>query len=170
VTRLTPKILNLSDGEGDQLQQLINRHNTPQQIVLRAKIILMASEGQNHREIARNLGINRQMARLWRNRWLETEGKELSIFQRLQDQERVGTPVKFSMEQVIELFALACSPPEDYGRPISHWTPRELADEIMKQGIIQSISVRHVGRLLEEAELKPHQSRYWLTPPCGRRI
>lgn len=35
----------------------------------------------------------------------------------------------------------------------------------MKQGIIESISVRHVGRLLEEAELKPHQSRYWLTPP-----
>jgi len=170
VTRLTPKILNLSDGERNQLQQLINRHNTPQQIVLRAKIILMASEGQNHREIARNLDINRQMARLWRNRWLETEGKELSIFQRLKDQERVGTPVKFSIEQVIELFALACSPPSDYGRPISHWTPRELTDEIMKQGIIESISVRHVGRLLEEAELKPHQSRYWLTPPCGRRI
>ncbi|MEH1834535.1 MAG: helix-turn-helix domain-containing protein [Nostoc sp.] len=165
MTRLTPKILNLSDGERDQLQQLINRHNTPQQIVLRAKIILMASEGENHREIARNLNINRQMARLWRNRWLETEGKELSIFQRLQDQERVGTPVKFSMEQVIELFALACSPPSDYGRPISHWTPRELADEIIKQGIIESISVRHIGRLLEEAELKPHQSRYWLTPP-----
>jgi len=170
VTRLTPKILNLSDGERNQLQQLINRHNTPQQIVLRAKIILMASEGQNHRQIARNLDINRQMARLWRNRWLETEGKELSIFQRLKDQERVGTPVKFSIEQVIELFALACSPPSDYGRPISHWTPRELTDEIMKQGIIESISVRHVGRLLEEAELKPHQSRYWLTPPCGRRI
>jgi|GEM_PF-4617475 len=38
----------------------------------------------------------------------------------------------FSMEQVVELFALACSPPEDYGRPISHWTPRELTDEIIK--------------------------------------
>jgi putative transposase len=125
----------------------------------------MASEGQNHREIARNLDINRQMARLWRNRWLETNGKDLSILQRLQDQERVGAPVKFSMEQVIELFALACSPPSDYGRPISHWSSRELADEIIKQGIIESISVRHVGRLLEEAEVKPHQSRYWLTPP-----
>jgi putative transposase len=130
----------------------------------------MASEGQNHREIARNLDINRQTARLWRNRWLETEGKELSIVQRLQDSERVGAPGKFSMEQVIELFALACSPPEDYGRPISHWTARELADEIIKQGIIESISIRHVGRLLEEAELQPHASRYWLTPPCGRSI
>ena len=165
MARLTPKILNLSDGDRHELQQLINRHNTPQQIALRAKIILMASVGQNHREIGRSLNINRQMARLWRNRWLETEGKELSIFQKLQDAERVGAPAKFSMEQVIELFALACSPPSDYGRPISHWTPRELADEIMKQGIIESISVRHVGRLLEEAQLKPHQSRYWLTPP-----
>ena len=35
----------------------------------------------------------------------------------------------------------------------------------MKQGIIESISVRHVGRLLEEVEIKPHVSRYWLTPP-----
>jgi putative transposase len=165
VAKLTPKTLNLSDDERIQLQLLSDRHNTPQQIARRARIILMASEGQNHREIARKLDINRQMARLWRNRWLETNGKDLSILQRLQDQERVGAPVKFSMEQVIELFALACSPPEDYGRPISHWSSRELAEEIIKQGIIESISVRHVGRLLEEAEVKPHQSRYWLTPP-----
>ena len=79
MARLTPKILNLSDGDCHELQQLINRHNTPQQIALRAKIILMASEGQNHREIARSLDINRQMARLWRMRWLETDGKDLSI-------------------------------------------------------------------------------------------
>lgn len=165
MARLAPKPLNLSDCERNELQQLINRHNTPQQIALRAKIILLASDGQNHREIARTLDIGRDMARKWRNRWFATSGQELSVTQRLQDGERVGAPGKFSMEQVIEVFALACSPPEDYGRPISHWTNRELADEIMKQGIIESISVRHVGRLLEEAHLKPHQSRYWLTPP-----
>ena len=177
MARLAPKVLNLNQSDAcgglrlrSELQQLINRHNTAQQLVLRAKIILLASEGKNHGEIARILDISLDMARLWRNRWFETSDKELSILQRLQDLERIGAPVKFSMEQVIELFALACSPPEDYGRPISHWTPRELADEMMKQEIIENISVRHVGRLLEEAELKPHQSRYWLTPPCGRRI
>lgn len=85
MARLAPKILNLSDDEREQLQKLINRHNTPQILTIRAKIILMASEGQNHRQIARNFDINRQMARLWRNRWLETEGQELSIFQRLQE-------------------------------------------------------------------------------------
>ena len=165
MARLAPKELKLSDCDRLELQQLVNRHNTPQQIVVRAKIILLGSKGKNHGEIARTLDISLDMARLWRNRWLETSDRELSIFQRLQDSERTGAPVKFSMEQVIELFALACSPPEDYGRPISHWTPKELADEIMKQGIIESISVRHVGRLLKEAELKPYQSRYWLTPP-----
>jgi len=167
VARLAPKELNLSDGDRAELQKLVNRHNIAQQIVLRARIILLASEGKNHGEIARTLDIGIDMARLWRNRWLETNERELSIIQRLQDSERIGAPVKFSMEQVIELFALACSSPSDYGRPISHWTPRELAEEIMEQGIIKSISVRHVGRLLEEAKLKPHQSRYWLTPPCG---
>lgn len=85
--------------------------------------------------------------------------------QRLQAQERVGAPVKFSMEQIIELFALACSSPFDYGRPISHWTSRTLADEIMKQGIIESISVRHVGFLLEEAEVKPHALSLLVNPP-----
>ena len=166
MARLAPKELKLNDGDRLELQQLVSRHNTPQQVVLRAKIILLASSGKNNGEIARILEISLDMARLWRKRWLKTSDKELSVFQRLKDLERGGAPVKFSMEQVIELFALACSPPEDYGRPISHWTSRELADEIVKQGIIESISVRHVGRLLEEAELKPHQSRYWLTPPC----
>jgi len=106
VAKLTPKTLSLSDDERTQLQQLRDRHNRPQQIALGVRIILMASDSQNHREIARSLDINRQMARLWRNRWLETDDKDLSILQRLQYQERVGPPVKFSMEQVIELFAL----------------------------------------------------------------
>lgn len=167
MARLAPKELSLSDSEQNELQELISRHKTPQQIVIRAKIIILASSGKNNGEIARILDISLDMARLWRNRWIETQETELSGVQKLQDSERLGAPPKFSMEQVIDLFALACSPPSDYGRPISHWTSRELRDEIIKQGMFESISVRHVGRLLEEAQLKPHQSRYWLTPPPG---
>ena len=70
-----------------------------------------------------------------------------------------------SLEQLLHLFALACEKPEDYGRPISHWTARELADAVIKQGIVERISPRHVGRLMNEADLKPHQSQYWLNPP-----
>lgn len=67
--------------------------------------------------------------------------------------------------KITQLYALACAPPEQYGRPISYWTDAELADEMMKQQVVDSISPRHVGRLLAEAELKPHQTRYWLYPP-----
>jgi len=34
---------------------------------------------------------------------------------------------------------------------------------MQKRGIVKSISERHVGRLLAEADLKQHQIRYWLT-------
>jgi putative transposase len=68
--RLTPTTLQLSDVERQELQQLVKRHSTPQQIALRAKIILLADQGQNHRQIARVLEISRDMARHWRHRWL----------------------------------------------------------------------------------------------------
>ncbi|MDB9310964.1 hypothetical protein PN471_20505 [Aphanizomenon sp. CS-733/32] len=44
MTILAPKILNLKDSDRLELQQLINKHNTPQQIALRAKIIVMISQ------------------------------------------------------------------------------------------------------------------------------
>ncbi len=69
------------------------------------------------------------------------------------------------MEQITQLYAIACSPPEQYGRPLSHWSARELALEMVEQSVVESISEQHVGRLLKEADLKPHQSNYWLTPP-----
>lgn len=97
MARLAPKKLKLSDGDRLELQQLVNRHNTPQQIVLRAKIILLGSKSKNHREIARTLDISLDMARLWRNRWLSTSDRELSIFQRLQDSERTGSPRKLAL-------------------------------------------------------------------------
>lgn len=58
---------------GSNYNRRVNRHNTPQQIAIRASIILLANEGQNHREIARTLNISRDMARLWRNRWRSVE-------------------------------------------------------------------------------------------------
>lgn len=165
MTRLAPKSLTLNQCDRQELEKLLNRRSTPQQIALRAKIILLADKGNNNREIEREVNISQFMARRWRNRWLELSDRSIPVIERLEDEERSVKPAKFSMEQVVELFALACSEPEDYGRPISNWTTRELAEDMVKQGIVESISPRHVGRLLEEAQIKPHQSRYWLTPP-----
>jgi putative transposase len=163
--KLAPCPVQLNEAERKELQQLIKRHTTPQQIALRAQIILLASGGKNHRQIARELNISRDMARTWRERWLESRERQVTIEKRLQDAERNGAPLTFSAEQVIQLFAIACENPADSERPISHWTAGELAQEMVKRRIVKSISPRHVRRLLEEAQLKPHQIRYWLTPP-----
>ena len=104
------------------------------------------------------------MSRRWRDRWLEMRPRDIVVEACLHDAPRAGGPPSFTLEQIIQLYALACAPPEQYGRPISHWTPQELADELMQQQIVECISPLHVGRLLKEADLKPHQSRYWLPP------
>ena len=165
MARLSPKSLSLTIGDRQELEKLVDRHNTSQKVAIRAKIILLANKGSNNREIGRELNISRYMARRWRNRWLELSERSVPVIEKLKDSERSGTPAKFKMEQVVELFALACCSPKDYGRPICDWTARELAEEMKKQGMVEDISPRHVGRLLQEAQIKPHQNRYWLTPP-----
>ena len=67
----------------------------------------------------------------------------------LADEPRPGTPPTFGPEQVVRIVALACeNPREESGRPITHWTPPELADEAVKRGIVESILPRSVGRFL----------------------
>ncbi len=61
-----------------------------------------------------------------------------------------------------QVLAVACEPPEKSGRPITHRTAHELADEVVKRGIVDSISTTQVGRYLREAAMQPHKSRYWL--------
>jgi putative transposase len=163
--RMAATLITLTAAEAAELEKLARRPSTAQQIARRATIILRASRGESHGQISRELGISKDMSRLWHHRWLEVSPRGIPVVDRLRDAPRPGTPATFSLEQITQLYVLACAPPEQYGRPISHWSPQELADEMVKQKIVERISVRHVGRLLAEAELKPHQSRYWLHPP-----
>jgi putative transposase len=49
---------------------------------------------------------------------------------------------------------VACEDPQESGRPVTHWTPRELAEEVIKRGIVTSISPRSVGRFLGRRRLE----------------
>ena len=82
-----------------------------------------------------------------------------AVEQVLRDEPRAGSPGKFSPEPIVEILAVACEPPEKSGRPITHWTAHELADEVVKRDIVPSISVTQVGRYLREAALQPRKKR-----------
>ena len=58
----------------------------------------------------------------------------------LSDAPRAGAHGKFSAEQMTQIMAVACESPEQSGRPVDHWTHRELADEAKQRGIVLSIS------------------------------
>lgn len=145
-----PPTVTLSEVERQSLQRLI-RHSTPQQIALRAYLIL-AADGLNNAQIARQEAVSLDTARLWRTRWLGLQPIELtalSVEERLADAPRSGAPATITDEQVSKIVALACEAPERSGRPISQWSAREIADEIERRGIVERISGRHARRLLK---------------------
>jgi putative transposase len=145
-------ILNLTEAERQGLERLGKRHTVGQQIALRGRIVLAAGAGKSNAQIAREMGITVRMACLWRQRWLGLQViplAELSIKERLQDLPRPGAPPRITADQVCRIVALACEKPEDSERPISQWTAREIADEIVKRGIVERISGRHAARLLK---------------------
>ena len=148
-----PPSIILTPVERQALEVLRRQHSAPQQLVLRARIVLACAQPLNNAQVARELAVSIDAARLWRRRWLETAPTDpedpLDVAARLQDWPRPGAPGRFTAEQFCQLIAMGCEIPEGSERPISHWTPREMADEAKKRGIVDQISARHVGRLLK---------------------
>ena len=147
-----PPVIELTESVRQGLMALTRRHTIPQQIALRARIILAAAKGNNNCEIARQWGIGVDMVRLWRGRWIGLQAaslEDLSLEDRLTDMPRPGRPAQITPEQQCQIVALACEAPSISGRPISQWTGREIADEIVKREIFTRISARHASRLLK---------------------
>jgi transposase len=152
----------LTTKQRSELNKISKSRNAAQKLVQRSEIILLAAEGHCPASIAKTSGVHRTTATRWVNRWLSCFQSEIPAAQILNDSQRTGAPSLFAPDQICQLFAMACEKPSAYARPISHWSPRELADEMIKQGFVESISARQVGRLLGEADIKPHLMRYYL--------
>src|SRR5450759_3546454 len=145
--------VNLSEREKEELEQITRRHRSEQQQAQRARIVLAAEQGRSNAQIGRELALNVDTVRLWRDRWVGLQGidlETLSIAERLQDAPRPGVQPRITAEQRCQIAALACEAPAKSGRPISQWTGREIADEVKARGIVEQISPRHAARLLKK--------------------
>jgi putative transposase len=145
------------------LEGLSRGSKTPQQLAVRARIVLQCAEGKGNRDPAMALRVDKQRVSRWRVRWARAteqlqaaEGEGASdrdlaalINKVLSDEPRSGTPAKFSPEQLTAIIAIACEKPEEAGLPVSHWTPGDVAREATKRGIVETISPRHVDRFLK---------------------
>jgi len=162
--RATAPPITLTAPQGAVLERLARAGTTPQQVARRAQLVLAAAGGASTGAIARTWTITWRTAQRWRARWQAAQGALLAaeaeggdgddraltaiILGVLADEPRPGAPARFTPEQLCQVMAVACEPPGDSGRPISQWTPRELADEAVARGIVVRISARTVGRFL----------------------
>lgn len=137
------------------LEQLVRTHSTPQQLAVRAQLILEGADGVGVRESARKVGVWPKTARYWRKRWRQgADGR--SVPKRLADASRSGAPAMYTAEQICAIVAMTCEKPSESGRPISQWSQREIADEAIRRGLVPHISQRSIGRFLKK---RPTSSR-----------
>jgi len=162
MTNPQAKVLQVSPLQRELLQKMVHRTTNAQRLVKRGQIILEAASGVSNSKIAQHLQVDYETVRRWRDRWhaaqerletLEATGKPKLLNQAIEvlltDKQRPGAPATFTFEQFMQIIALACEKPEESDRPVSDWTPCELADEAVKRGIVKQISSRTVERFLK---------------------
>jgi putative transposase len=144
----------LCEADRRELERLVAAQKTGQALVRRARVVLLAAMGYSNTTIAEQIPMDVEAVGLWRRRWVAFDAippTQVSVAQRLADAPRPGAVPRLSAEQVCQILALACEQPDASGRPISHWSHRELADEIVRRGITDRISPRHASRLLKSS-------------------
>jgi putative transposase len=142
--------ITLSAEQKAELESLVRAHSTAQQLALRARMILLADAGIGVSETASRLGVWRKTVGCWRARWRDTPA-EAPTTERLVDAPRPGAPATFTAEQIYNIVALACEAPEASGLPLTHWSQSALARQVIKRGLVKTISQRQVGRILKRS-------------------
>lgn len=177
--------LTITERQQAVLQRMVCSGTCPQAVAQRARMILLAFDGLANEDIAARVGCERHTVGPWRRRWAEAFQRLIlveccekpsalpnAITELLSDRPRSGSPGKFTAEQITQILAVACEDPEASGRPVTHWTPRELADEVVKRNIVGSISARQVGRFLKSGrpEAAPESVLAQRQPGRPRRL
>ena len=167
MSSLTTNKIILSSEIENILNRIVNCTKNSYQLVRRAKIILEAANGFTNSYISRKWDFSRSRVIYWRNQWKENypllqqavednlssekiQSIMISIFS---DQQRSGRPNIYTPEQIVQIVSVACEEPCNCDRPISHWSRRELTQEVIKRGIVENISPRTVGRFLKRSPI-----------------
>jgi putative transposase len=155
--------ITLSERQRSLLEHLRRCQSVSVRLARRVAVLLALADDPCLQRAASGLRLTRVSVRHWRDRWLsaadrlraaEADGLPeqalLGLIEAaLDDAPRPGGPATFSPEQIVGIVAVACEPPARSGRPIDHWTARELADEAKRRQIVSDISPRTVSRFLK---------------------
>ena len=106
-----PKLsLHLSPEQEAELQRLVRSPSTPQKIVRRARIALLAAEGQDNKQIAAELRTSHVTVGQWRQRVLDLG------LAGLQEAPRPGPPKRLPVDKVQTVLTEVVRPPKGRAR------------------------------------------------------
>jgi transposase len=134
----------LTEAEQARLEQWIRAGSTPQQVVLRSRIILAAAEGQSDKDLASALEVRRETAALWRRRVRE-QGIGC-VWEIAAGRGRKSRYDAACVSQWVEA-TLQTKPPG-----ATHWSTRSLARA-------KGVSKSTIHRAWQDHGLKPHLTR-----------
>lgn len=169
--------VNLSTRVREHLEQIAREQKAELRLVTRARIVLYAASGHSNAWIQQKMTISRDTCSKWRRRFVraagrlhrtETEAPEKlaeEVREVLSDARRSGRPRIFTGEQIACIMKRACQKPSGCGYARNRWTCSLLAEDAVKTGIVQTISPRTIARYLNEAAIRPWNTRYWLHSP-----
>ena len=132
-----------------KLEAIVRRPSSPQALVRRARIVLLAHQRKANAQIAAELGCSAGTVRTWRRRFAAGGMPALA------DQPRSGRPLVYGPDVRLAVVATATSAPPE-GTTI--WTHGMIAAHLAGTGISPS----QVGRILAGLDLAPHRVRGWL--------
>lgn len=126
-------------------------------LVLRATIVLLIITGLSISQVSRKTNVTRNTVKKWARRYTSLGLAGLN------DLGRKGCPPKFDAEVAMHIIKVACEMPELRGRSIDKWDCSEIANELIRTNIVDSISVETVRRILNSQKLKPWRHHLWLS-------
>jgi len=153
----TPISITLTDKARKQLTKISNSYKIAHSMVVRSLIILLLSTGLSISEVSRQTKTSRLTVRKWANRYCETGIKGL------EDEPRSGRPQTFDSEVILHVIKIACEMPEKHGRSLAMWDCKEIAAELVRSKVVESISSESVRRILESQKIKPWKHHMWLS-------
>jgi transposase len=165
--------ITLEVSERELLQKIHNKRTVPEFMKHRLQVVLAAATGMQNKVIAVQYGVEVHFVGQWRNRfathyrfWKQTDEtlrpvwNEKLILTWLQDAKGRGRKECFTPTQRTKIAAISLESPEQSGLPVTHWTPKLLAAEAVRRGIVETISptAPMAGWILVSDNLNTHVS------------
>jgi transposase len=132
----------VSDEQRAVLERWVGAQKTPQSVAARARIVLMAADGESNSEIARALGVSRPTVILWRQRF--AEGGPSALTETKPGRGRKPAISAAKIESIVNATTQTKPPGE------THWSCRSMAKA-------QGVSAATVQRIWDARGLKPHR-------------